>query len=528
MAAEPTTPPKQSRHLEVVDTDQPDERTPPHDTRAERALLGLCLTQPHLLDELTLTSDDFYQPVHAWWWEQLTKLHRDATNTGAPLGPVTVNAALMADAKDYTRYGGAPYLFELVDQATTEPPGTAPYLARIIREHTRARHLLSLGQRLTQLGHNARGGGDLDQALIDATDHVENLLRDQLFGPTTATPLHQDLTWLLTGQQPTVEPPQHCTRTDGHALFYTGRVNGIFGDPEAAKSWLALTTIVEALHRGQRAALIDVDHNGQQLTVEHLLLLGARPDQLANPDLFRYYEPEDGDDLRAAVTQLTVWRPVVAVLDSIGEMMPMLGVKSGDNDEITNALRIIANPLSQVGACVITIDHQPKSAEARATGFAIGGTAKKRAIDGSYIHAEARTQPAPGQLGRVTLRIEKDRPGRLRAVCTGKYAGTFVLDSTQPNIITARIDVTSAINSAGIFRPTHLMEAVSRYVEDCTASPSGKAIKDHVTGKGVHVDAAIARLVEEGYLAAVGGGGPGKTTKYSSIAVYREAEDAEA
>ena len=82
----------------------------------------------------------------------------------------------------------------------------------------------------------------------------------------------------------------------------------------------------------------------------------------------------------------------------------MLGVKSVDNDEITDALRLVCSPIAVAGSCVITIDHLPKATEARAGGYAIGGTAKKRVIRGSYIRAETRTQPAPGHIGKITLR----------------------------------------------------------------------------------------------------------------------------
>lgn len=508
------------RHLQPV-TDDGTGRAAPHDALAERALLGLCLTSPGLITELDVQPTDFYEPRNEWLYTQLFHIAAADVEVTA----VTANSALMKQPVEYQRNGGAPYLFELINDSNTAVPASAPYLARTLREHSRARRLLELGRRLTQFGHTA-SDGNLDQALMDAMDEVEILVRDQMFGATSIAQ-YADLTWLLNGQPPTVEAPQWCRRADGHALFYSGRVNGIFGDPEAAKSWLAQMAIVEALNSGQRAALIDVDHNGQQLTVERLMLLGARPDHLADPTLFRYLEPDDGQDLRACVAELVAWEPAVAVLDSIGEMMPMLGIKSVDNDELSGALRLIASPLARVGACVITIDHLPKAADARSTGFAIGGTAKKRAIDGAYIHAEviAGAAPAPGKVGRITLKIEKDRPGRLRAVSHGKHAGKFVLDSRTPNVTTAQIDMDSPITEEGEFRPTHLMEKVSRHVED-NPNCTGRDIREVIRSSPKNVLAAIQCLVHEGYVSTLPG--PKNSTLHHSIALYREVEDANA
>jgi hypothetical protein len=96
------------------------------------------------------------------------------------------------------------------------------------------------------------------------------------------------------------------------------------------------------------------------------------------------------------------------------------------------------------GSCVITIDHLPKSNEARATGFAIGSIAKKRMIRGAYLRADAKVKPAPGGIGRITLRIEKDTMGELRRSSGGGYAGTLVLDSTDDYALEWSIAATSS------------------------------------------------------------------------------------
>ncbi|CAI9417253.1 Protein RecA [Nocardioides sp. T2.26MG-1] len=462
-----------------------------------------------------LYPSDYYRPSHEQIHDAIVALH----HRGDPVDMVTVGAELERRG-ELQRIGGAPYLHTLASGVPIA--ANASYYAAIVRDKARLRTLVDDGTKLTNLGY----AGDIDKAekfLGDAVDHItETAMRFGTTSGTTSTGLH-DLSWILTGQAPTAAPPVYCVRTDGHALFYSGKVNGIFGDPECGKTWVAQTAGVQALNAGGTFAMIDVDHNGADHTAARMLLLGAHIDDLANPEKFRYYEPEDADQLRAAVTDITTRAPDVVVIDSLGEVLPMLNVKSVDNDEITDALRLVCTPIAVAGSCVITIDHLPKSAEARVTGYAIGGTAKKRIMRGSYIRAEARTQPAPGQIGRITLRIEKDTTGELRKVTPGGYAGTFVLDSTQPHVTTYEITREDMpTNPDGSFRPTGLMERVSRFIEDndqCTFTD----IKEAITAKDKWLRDAIQVLVVDGFVARIDGARRAKL--HHSIAPYRETED---
>ncbi|MCW2831122.1 MAG: RecA recombination protein [Aeromicrobium sp.] len=488
----------------------------PHaNTQAEASLISLVLdepsTAPDLLDRVD--PEDFYEPRHETLWHALGHVLAD--------GLLPDHPALLEQLR---RTGDiAKVRLENYTLSTTGAvPSQRDWYADTIRNAAivrRATTSLTQAQQQLQTATTPAQVGDALGGAMDSLDHGLKTLWSE--GPTT-TSHHTDLTWLNTGQTPLVPAPDYIRQTNGHAIFYAGRVNGIFGDPEAAKSWLAMIGVVEALTAGQRAAYIDVDHNGAQIITERLLLLGAQPHHLSNPDHFQLHEPEDGPALRDTIRALITWQPAYAVLDSIGEMMPMLGIKSVDNDELSGALRTIATSLANTGTCVVTVDHLPKGTESRATGFAIGGTAKKRAIDGSYIHAEARTPPAPGHVGKITLRIEKDRPGRLREHAQGKYLGTLTIDSTNTGITTISIGQDSPITDTGVFRPTGLMEAVSRFVEE-NDQATFNDITETVTGKEKTIRAALKCLVNEGFLSTMRG--PRNSTLHHSIALYRETED---
>lgn len=501
------------------DYDQPgpSAHAPPHDYDAERAVLACLLTDPTLAATLAshLAGDDFYRPNHEHIWNALQKLAAD----GTPPDPVLLNSQLLQQGRvDVAR--------ELPELLTTSAnTALAEHYAKVVRDQSRLRVALTAGTKLRDLAIRGQVGM-IDHYLGDALQEIETAtLR---WGPTdrSAGAGLADLSWILHGEPPPQPQPAWARRTDGTALFYPGKVNGIFGDPEAAKTWLAQCAIVEALHADGTAAMIDVDHNGQNHTAARLLLLGATLDQLADPNRFRYYEPEDADQLRAAVDDITTRAPTVVLIDSLGEIFPMLGVSTNDGDEMSTAMRQVCTRPANAGSCVITIDHLPKSTDARATGFAIGSIAKKRMVRGAYLRAEARVQPAPGQVGRITLRIEKDTIGELRRSSGGGYAGTFTLDSRQDHITTWSISRDdSPVTADGRFRPTKYMELVSKYVEE-NDQATGREIEEGVGGAAKHIRTALKLLIAEGFISTMAGAR--RSTLHHSIAMYREAEDDQA
>jgi hypothetical protein len=269
------------------------------------------------------------------------------------------------------------------------------------------------------------------------------------------TPLYSDVAAFLAGGIPDPPRPVALRRDDGHALFYAGKVNVLFGDPESGKTWVALAACAQVLGDGRKVAVIDVDHNGIREIITRLLALGAHPEALADPERFRYYEPEDALTLRATAYQVQEWRAALAIVDSLGEVLPMLGLSSNSPDDYTRAHREILSTIAIGGAAVLAIDHLPKSDEARSRGQT-GTLAKLRAVNGASIRVTVRDPFIRGRTSSCSLVVHKDRPGGLRATCPvdGKYqpAGMFVMEPlpgggiawrvTTPRIGDARISNT--------------------------------------------------------------------------------------
>lgn len=237
-----------------------------------------------------------------------------------------------------------------------------------------------------------------------------------------------DVAALLSGDLPPAPTPDVLTRTDGVGLFYSGQVNILFGDPETGKTFVALAAAAEAVNDGLKAAVLDLDHNGMSAIVSRLIGLGADKDALADLDIFRYKEPDDGLDLTHTAADLQHWKPDVVIVDSIGELLPMYGLNSNSPDDFTLAHTKALKPLAMSGAAVIAIDHLAKNPESKAQG-PTGTGAKKRAAGGVMLRVTSKEKFTPGKGGSSYLNITKDRHGGLRAESpTGDgepLAGTF-------------------------------------------------------------------------------------------------------
>lgn len=233
-----------------------------------------------------------------------------------------------------------------------------------------------------------------------------------------------DLSALLDGGAlPEPPRPDFLHRADGAPLLYRARVNRLFGDPESGKTWVLLAAAAEVLAAGGRVAHLDVDHMGAAELVGRLAAFGVPGSVLGDPDRFRLYAPTDARELLRSVADVVAWAPELAGVDSLGEVLPMLGLSSNSPDDFTAAHRRAVQPLADAGACVVVIDHLAKGADSRRQGP--GGTlAKGRPVRGVSLRVRRVRQYAPGTGGASALTVDKDTAGGVRAVCpAGRGAG---------------------------------------------------------------------------------------------------------
>jgi hypothetical protein len=271
-----------------------------------------------------------------------------------------------------------------------------------------------------------------------ASDLAEQL--DRISGAKGSGPrssLYVNIAELLADGLPEPPAPRVLKRRDGHALFYAGEVNCLFGDPESGKTFVALAAVVDALIAGGSALVVDLDHNGVEAIVNRLLMLGAPEAMLSDPRRFLYCAPEDKREVLLAVKDAVALKPTVVVIDSIGELLPVFKANSNSADEFTDVNRKVLQPMANAGSAVVAIDHLAKSADSRDRGQT-GTYAKKRAIGGVSLRVKASRQFTPGDGGTAMLFISKDRHGGLRKHCAAgerePAAGNFVLKSNTEQL----------------------------------------------------------------------------------------------
>lgn len=319
-----------------------------------------------------------------------------------------------------------------------------------------------------------------------------------------------DLSGVLNGthQAPT---PALVSREDGVCLGYPGLVHAISGESESMKSMLAQAESARSINFGVDVLYVDCESDSAAV-VDRLLKLGAEPQQIMRH--FHYVRPQlhptGTQQERAAFHDLLGRSYGLAIIDGVTEAFAIFSVKSIDNDEVTRWGREIPRRIAdQTGAAVFLIDHVTKSEEGRGR-FAIGAQAKLSYLTGASYSLEVIEPGAVGRIGRIAVRIGKDRPGQVRP-----HAGPWrksdrtqeiavaVFDSTQPGTITYRLEVPRSSEErlgSAEWQPTALMRQVSDTLQDAGKPLSFRSINAVVRGKRKTIELAITELEQLGHI----------------------------
>ena len=136
-----------------------DHDAPPQDRAAERAVLGLILTDKEAVSDVAeiLRPEDFYLPAH----ETVYAVALDLFGDGEPVDLVSVYAGVEARG-EHTRVSGE-YLHGLVTD-TYVVAGQADYYATIVRDKATLRRLADSAQRIRQWAMSA-DEGDADEVV---------------------------------------------------------------------------------------------------------------------------------------------------------------------------------------------------------------------------------------------------------------------------------------------------------------------------------------------------------------------------
>lgn len=312
--------------------------------------------------------------------------------------------------------------------------------------------------------------------------------------------------------------PEFLTRLDGKRLFYRSRVNGLLGESESGKTWVALLAVAQALQGGDTVLYLDFEDTASGID-ERLRLMGV-----SDLDALRchYMSPEEAittataTDLRQTLEQR---EPDLIVLDGVNAAMTLLGFDLENNKDATAFAQQLLRPLAATGAAVVYVDHVPKNKDNRGKG-GIGAQAKRAMTTGCALAVEVVQPFGRGMKGRLRLTVDKDRSGRARAACPdAKSAGYAHIDS---DVLTGRVTVRIEGVTGGV-KVFELMEQISGVLEaGAVDKPSAEKLAKHLGRRGEDVRDALATLLGRDYVTKVGSG---SAQHYRSLKPYSMADE---
>jgi hypothetical protein len=299
-------------------------------------------------------------------------------------------------------------------------------------------------------------------------------------------------------------------------IAYPETRHHLSGEPEGLKTWLVLILAAELIEQEKHVIYIDLE-NGPRAMLERLRSLRI-PDENAREYLsyINPSEPATTPGARNDIRKLLELEPALAVIDSMAGALALhdLDPNSGRDVELFN--RLLVDPLRSEGAATFLLDHVTKSRDTRSS-YAIGSERKVGAAD-VHLGLEKIAPFGRGQTGRAKLIVHKDRLGWLPR----PNLAELVLISNDDGTITYRVDVNEN-GDAKPFRPTTLMERVSRYLESQELPSTKNAIDGAVNGRREWVLRAIDALVVDGHVTESEGTRGARL--FASARPYRELDE---
>lgn len=307
-----------------------------------------------------------------------------------------------------------------------------------------------------------------------------------------------DLGSILSGELQAPEPTVGG-REDGVRLFYPGRRNMVLGESESLKSWLLDVACCQEIAAGRHVVYLDYEDTPHGL-VERLVALGAAAEKVER--LVTYYDaPPRLDDVAAELLREHFGgrgTPSLVVVDGVTEAMTSSGLDPDRGVDVAAFYAGTPKWFALTGAAVTMIDHVTKDRESRGR-WAIGSERKISGLDGAAYAVELLQPFGRGRIGKAKITISKDRCGYVRQhEAPGRVIAMFELRSWPDGGVTYSLSAPSSTD--GTFRPTYLMEKVSRSIE-LHAGLSKNALRQAVGGKAANVDLALELLIAEEFVA---------------------------
>ncbi len=364
-------------------------------------------------------------------------------------------------------------------------------LATLIRTEASPYELARWLTEAAEVGRNGDGVGP-DQGAQDARAALEGARVDLIERIRDGIPEREYLPggdgWLIAGKRYLVFSPSGVGKTIG-----------------------TLVVAVEVVRHGGTVAIIDVENGADEYARRLELIFEDQETAAACSERLRYYEYpalslEWGEkDWVGALADCDL-----IVFDSSRHVLSALGLAEDANDDYAKFMGRMVMPLSKAGTTTIILDNTGHD------GDHPRGASAKRDLNEVLFELSA---PTPFDLeaeGRLVWRRTRQRfAGAIPKALEQRIGGgTYGLP-----VPTA--DGGDGDHDGQPFRPTFLMERVSRYVEFDPGCSQAKVLKN-VEGRDTFIVGALRLLIDEGYIRREP---KGNSHLHYGVTEYREAED---
>lgn len=283
------------------------------------------------------------------------------------------------------------------------------------------------------------------------------------------------------------ERPQIRPTLGEVGLAYPGKRHVFSGPQESAKTLAAYAIALEVIRAGQRVVVIDFEM-GRWDARDRFKELGADDAELGQ--LF-YVEPEE-KATHARIAVLVALEPGLVIIDAAAGAYDLQELDDNKRQDVERFTSIYVRDFWRAEIATIVLDHVIKNKEGRGS-YAIGS---ERKVGGADVHLgfEAIVPVKRGSSGIYKITTHKDRGGWLER---GRLADLHLKSDPDTHRISWSLEQAEHVPDGEAWRPTHLMEAVSVYLEACPEPVSRKTIEENVTGKRDYIRKAIDALISD-------------------------------
>jgi hypothetical protein len=290
-------------------------------------------------------------------------------------------------------------------------------------------------------------------------------------------------------------------------LLQLDSLAAIYGQPGSCKSLLALDIGLSVSTRRRWCGKDVVDGPVLYVVAEDTPGMGqrarawrSRHEHLGNVHWLLQRVPllEDTaiDELCDIVAEVA---PALVVIDTLAKCM--VGVEESSTREMGLAVDGLDRLRAVTNSCVCVVHH--------------GGKDASRGMRGSNVLLAAAD---------TTVECRRTREGATAIVSKQRNGPEgqrmhFRLDPEGDSVVLVESECGTAVDA---FRPTVLMERVSRYLE-ATSDANLRSVRTAISSKSEFVDLALRCLVDEGFVTTKSGARG--ATLHTSVSPFREAND---